>query len=206
VLCAHDLADAGFLALAISYRLAPPGQIDGQRLYNDDGRYPEQTADVQMAIRAARVDPRGNGQVGAVGGSAGATHTSVAAATGAAGDDRLDVGICLSGTYNFADFSGDIHGLVQHLCMNYVGSSDLTVLLNDSPISVVDSTISPLFLTNTQMDPQPLPQLLDMIAKLKAVGATNYDSSILPGSKHAFEYWSEVRAPAVKFLTNGFAH
>ena len=89
--------------------------------------------------------------------------------------------------------------------MNYVGSSDLTVLLNDSPISVVDSTISPLFLTNTQMDPQPLPQLLDMIAKLKEVGATNYDSSILPGSKHAFEYWSEVRAPAVKFLANGFA-
>ncbi len=205
VRCAHDLADAGFLALAISYRLAPPGQIEGQRRYNDDGRYPEQTADVQMAIRAARADPRANGLVGAVGGSAGATHTAVAAATGRVGNDRLDVGVCLSGTYNFADFTQDIHGLVEHLCTNYVGSFDPTVLLDDSPVSIVDRTVSPLFLANTEMDPQPLPQLLDMIATLKGLGVTNYDSSILPGNKHAFDYWEEVKGPAIKFLKKGFA-
>lgn len=30
VTCAQDLADAGYLALAISHRLAPPGSITGQ--------------------------------------------------------------------------------------------------------------------------------------------------------------------------------
>ena len=105
----------------------------------------------------------------------------------------------------WASAAPHVHGLVQHLCTNYVGSSDLTVLLDDSPVSVVDSTISPLFLVNTQMDPQPLPQLLDMIATLKGLGVTNFDSSILAGNKHAFDYWESVKDPAIKFLTKGFA-
>ncbi len=36
-----------------------------------DGRFPDQSDDVKLAVRTARADPRCNGQVGAVGGSAG---------------------------------------------------------------------------------------------------------------------------------------
>jgi acetyl esterase/lipase len=35
----QDLADAGYLALSITYRLAPTGSLPGQ---TSDGRYPQQ--------------------------------------------------------------------------------------------------------------------------------------------------------------------
>ncbi len=100
VTCAQDIADAGFIAFSISYRLAPPGSIPGQR---SSGQFPDQYDDVHLAVAAARADPRANGQVGAVGGSAGATHASWTSTTGVPGADRLDVAVCLSGAYDFAD-------------------------------------------------------------------------------------------------------
>src|SRR5207247_4929192 len=83
---AQDLAAAGYLALAIEYRLAPPGRLAGQV---SAGHYPDQTNDVKLAVGAARTDSRCNGKVGAVGGSAGASHTAYVAATGNAGADRI---------------------------------------------------------------------------------------------------------------------
>src|SRR2546429_1718673 len=72
----QDLVCAGFCVFDIEYRLAPPGEVEGQE--SDSGRYPEQTNDVATAIRAARNPARtsvafgrGNGKVGAVGGSGG---------------------------------------------------------------------------------------------------------------------------------------
>ena len=78
---AQELALSGFLGLAVEYRLAPPhvemdspthpvpGQNDVTPV--DDGHYPEQTDDVQLAIRTARADPRCDGRVYCLGGSAG---------------------------------------------------------------------------------------------------------------------------------------
>ena len=48
----QDLVCAGFCVFDIEYRLAPPGELQGQQ--SDSGRYPEQTDDVATAIRAAR--------------------------------------------------------------------------------------------------------------------------------------------------------
>ncbi|PYK38112.1 MAG: hypothetical protein DME60_11710, partial [Verrucomicrobia bacterium] len=96
----QDLRDAGYLALSIEYRLAPPGSIAGQ---TSDGRYPDQTNDCKVAVRAARADPRCNGKVGAVGASAGATHAAYLASDGTTGDDKVDVAVCLSGAYDFSD-------------------------------------------------------------------------------------------------------
>ncbi len=67
VICAQDLADAGYLALSIEYRLAPPGRLSGQI---SSGRFPDQPDDIKVAVRAARSDSRSTGQVGSVGGSA----------------------------------------------------------------------------------------------------------------------------------------
>src|SRR6476646_3157491 len=86
ITCAQDLANAGYLVFSIEYRLAPPGSLAGQV---SDGRFPDQTDDVKLAVRTARADPRCNGQVGAVGGSAGGSHTAFVAATGTPGDDRI---------------------------------------------------------------------------------------------------------------------
>ena len=71
----------------------------------DDGHYPEQTTDIQMAIRAARQDPRCNGLVYCVGGSAGASHSVYMAARGTPGDEMPDLIVCFSGPYDFADLS-----------------------------------------------------------------------------------------------------
>ena len=138
--CAQDLANAGFIAFAIDYRLAPPGSIPGQK---SSGRFPEQYDDVHLAVRAARNDARSNGQVGAVGGSSGGTHAAWVAATGTLGDDRLDVAVCLSGSYDFSDFSPDPN-LDEFIATvtNYVGvpSTDTAALRAASPAWVLDAT------------------------------------------------------------------
>ena len=67
---ADDLANAGYLALAITYRLDNK-KIPGQR---SSGTFPQQTDDCKMAILAARGDSRGNGRVGVLGASAGGSH------------------------------------------------------------------------------------------------------------------------------------
>src|SRR6476646_2090345 len=69
----EDLAAAGFVAFSTEYRLSPPhndmnAAVHGPMAQDsvfpvDDGHYPEQTTDVQMAIRAARIDPRCDGHV-----------------------------------------------------------------------------------------------------------------------------------------------
>ena len=51
VTCAQDLAAAGYIAFSIEYRLAPPGALPGQ---TSDGRFPDQSDDVKLAVRTAR--------------------------------------------------------------------------------------------------------------------------------------------------------
>ena len=106
------------------------------------GQFPEQYDDVHLAVQAARNDGRSNGQVGAVGGSSGGTHAAWAAATGTPGDDRLDVAVCLSGAYDFSDFSPDpdLEAFIA-VVTNYVGvpSTDTAALRAASPAWVLDA-------------------------------------------------------------------
>jgi acetyl esterase/lipase len=201
--CGQDLANAGFIAFAIDYRLAPPGSIPGQK---SSGRFPEQYDDVHLALQAARNDARGNGQVGAVGGSAGATHAAWTAATGTAGGDRLDIAVCLSGAYDFSDSTPD-PDLNEFIAVvtNYVGSTDTAALRAASPAWVLDATVAPLFLVDSVDDMIPAAQLDDMVAKLSATGVANYEARSIPGDLHSFAYWSQVKNDALAFLAAGFA-
>ncbi len=202
--CALDLANAGYIAYAIEYRLAPDGRLEGQ---TSSGRYPQQTDDVKMAIRAARADARCNGQVGAIGGSAGGTHAAYCALTGTKGDDRLDVGVSLSGAYDFADFSPDpnINAFTRDVT-NYIGvtETETSALLAASPVNFVDHQAAPLFLINSAQDPMPFSQLADMTTKLDSAG-TGYQQLTLPGFLHAFDYWSQVKDQVITFLDERFA-
>lgn len=204
--CAQDLANAGFIAFAIDHRLAPPGSIPGQ---TSSGRFPEQYDDVHLAVRAARNDGRSNGQVGAVGGSSGATHAAWTAATGTPRDDRLDVAVCLSGSYDFSDFSPDpnLEAFIA-VVTNYVGvpSTDTAALRAASPAWVLDTTVAPLFIVDSVDDEIPAAQLDDMVAQLNASGLTNYEARSLPGKLHSFANWSQVKNDALAFLRRGSHH
>lgn len=198
--CAQDLANAGYLAFSIEYRLAPPGTLTGQV---SDGRYPQQSDDVKMAVRAALADARCNGQVVAVGGSAGGYHAVYNAITATKGVDRVIAAVSLSGAYDFSDFRPNPNiQQYTHDVTNYMGvdSTDTTALRAASPADLVKADVPPLFLINSQEDPMPFPQLADMTTKLDSLGVNTYQSLTLPGDAHAFDYWSSVKTPVIAFL------
>jgi len=205
VTCSQDLATAGYIAFAVEYRLAPPGLLEGQKT---DGRFPQQEDDVKLAVRAARVDSRCTGQVGAVGGSAGGFHTAYLAATGTPGDDRIDVGVSLSGLYDASDFSPNRSlTYFTNTVLNYfnVPATDVAALRAGSPAWLADKTIAPLFFLNTLQDPMPYSQFSDLIIHLDALGVTNYQAVPRIGTAHAFTNWVFVKDQALAFLANGFA-
>jgi acetyl esterase/lipase len=200
--CAEDLAAAGMLALSIEYRLAPPGGLPGQK---SAGLFPDQAADVQLAIRTARSDSRCNGKVGAVGGSAGGHHAALAACTGTPGLDRADAAVALSGPLDLTDFSPNpgVENFTR-LILNFTGATgtgDTATLRAASPAWLVDKNTTPLFLVNTLEDSVPYSQLPDMISHLDAAGLTNYQALSLPGDRHSFAFWSDISEHAVEFLT-----
>lgn len=203
--CAQALADAGYIAFAIEYRLAPPGALSGQV---SDGRFPDQTDDVKLAVRTARADSRCNGRVGAIGGSSGGSHTAFVAGTGTKGYDRIDVGVCLSGMFDAADFSPSQY--VAHYTdnvTNYVGvpTTDTAALRAASPAWLADADTAPLFLINTVGDTMPYAQLTNMMLHLDALGLTNYQALTLAGIDHSFAIWPAVKDQALTFIANGFA-
>jgi len=205
VTCGQDLAAAGYLAFSIEYRLAPPGALPGQ---TSDGRFPDQSDDVKLAIRTARLDPRCNGQVGAVGGSAGGYQVAFNVATGTPGDDRLDFGVSLSGAYDLSDFSPNPHiPYYTFTVTNYVNaaSTDTAAMRAASPAWLADSTISPLFMINSLEDSMPYSQLGDMIAHLDALGVTNYQALSLSGGSHSWASWPAVKDQVLTFIANAFA-
>ncbi len=203
--CAQDLAEAGYITFSIEYRLAPPGFLPGQV---SDGHFPDQSDDVKLAVRTARADARCNGQVGAVGGSAGGCHAAFVGATGTVGDDRIDVGVSLSGAYDLSDFSPshNLQGFTDNV-INYVGvsTSNTSALRGASPAWLADGNTAPLFLVNSVGDSMPYSQLPDIIAHLDALGLINYRAVTVAGGGHAWENWALVKDQALTFLANGFA-
>ncbi|MGH8093824.1 MAG: DVUA0089 family protein [Chthoniobacterales bacterium] len=163
---------------------------------------------MKLAVLAARSDPRCNGQVGSVGGSAGGYETAFVAGTGTIGQDRTDVGVALSGAYDLSDFSPDPNlAAFTSIVTNYVGvdTSDVPALQAASPVHLVDAATTPLFLIHSSQDPMPFSQQGDMTASLDALGVTNYWALTIPGSQHAFEYWETVKDQAISFLASWFA-
>ena len=218
----QDLVCAGFCVFDIEYRLAPPGRVWGQG--RDLGHYPEQTDDVATAIRAARNPAptsvafgRVNGRVGAVGGSAGASHAAYCAAGPTLGGDQLDAAVLLSGAYDFHDPAS----LIDTRCAqfgadvrNYVGcspgpacDSDGGLLDLASPYRRFTSSSSPVFIIATNLDPMPPNQfmiLVNKVAQVRVPGCGQLLITESPGpdgcTGHSFELWPDVRDQAIVFL------
>lgn len=196
---AEDTAAAGFNAFHVEYRLASRrGSLPGQK---SEGRYPDQTNDLKIAVRAARKYPGGNGKVGAIGGSAGGAHALYLAATGTPGDDRLDAAVALSGAYDFNDTGSQTQRNFKNLVTNYAGSSDPTALQKASPITYVGADVAPLLVIASDQDAMPPQQYDDLIKKLEAVGAKDFQKQLRTNSRaHAFAYWPQVKTQCLTFL------
>ncbi len=195
---ARDAAEAGFNAFVPEYRLAPPGGLLGQK---SAGCYPDQTNDLKKAVRAARAYPGGNGEVGGIGGSAGASHNVYLAATGTKGDDRLDAAVALSGAYDLTDPDSLAERTFRQRVENYVNSARPEDLRKASPINYVDASVSPLYVIASDDEAMPPQQFPDLIRKLKEVGATNFKPLLQSKShQHSFSYWPQVRDRALAFL------
>jgi acetyl esterase/lipase len=219
----QDLVCAGFVVFDIQYRLAPPGEIMGQQ-ERDLGHYPEQTDDVATAIRAARNPAstsvafgRVNGKVGAVGGSAGASHAAYCAAAPTLGGDQLDAAVLLSVASDFHDPAS----LIDTRCAqfgsdvrNYVGCSpgpacDGNGGLLDlaSPYRRFTRLSSPVFIASSNLDPMPPNQFTILVNKVAAVGVPNCQHLLItetPGpdgcTGHSFELWPNVKTQAIAFF------
>ena len=195
---ARDAAAAGFNAFLPDYRLAAEGRLPGQKSL---GQYPDQTNDLKKAVQAARAYPGGNGKVGAIGGSSGASHVIYLAATGTKGDDRLDAAVGLSGAYDLVDLLSSPRGIIRRKVENYVGSASTEAVRKASPVTYVDATVSPLFIVASDDETMPPEQMPALISKLQKVGATNFKQLLRTNSqRHAFSNWPEVKAQALDFL------
>gem|GEM_PF-5520587 len=198
VRAARDAAAAGFNAFLVDYRLAGGEGLPGQK---SNGQYPEQTNDLKQAVRTARAYSGGNGKVGAIGGSAGASHVVYLAATGSTGDDRVDAGVGFSGAYDLEGLLSSPRGAIRRKIENYVGSSNPEAVRKASPLTYVDANVSPLFLVASDNETMPPDQLPALVRKLQAVGAKNFKQIFRTNShRHAFSNWPVVEDQVLDFL------
>lgn len=212
--CATDLASAGYYAFIVSYRLAPCEVIKKQPCHDvaASGRPPEQTDDIKAEVRAARADPRCNGKVAVVGGSAGGSHAAFVAldtvpSANWSASDRPDAAACLSGAYDLSDRTQEVgypagdDPLPQFidLVQNYTNTFDRTIQRSVSPVAKVtaptaDKPFRPIFFINTQYDPMPFHQIVDLQCALQTAGIDPglYKAETIPDSRlHAFQFWRE---------------
>ncbi|MBA3833716.1 MAG: alpha/beta hydrolase fold domain-containing protein, partial [Chthoniobacterales bacterium] len=194
--CAPDLTAAGYLVASIEYRLAPPGKLAGQKSL---GQYPDQTNDVHLAVAAARNDPRCNGMVGAVGGSAGGYHVAFASATGSKGTTRLDAAVALSPATQLDDPASLADQSFSNATSGYLG--DMALAKTASPNTYIDANTAPLFVVESDNENMPLPQFTAIKAALAPFGSANYETLLRANSTlHSFDNWPYIHNEAVAFL------
>ena len=214
----RDLQARGYLALAVTHRLAPCGLIENQPVHTDpaSGRPPQQTDDIKSLVRAARsLTSLCNGKVGIIGGSAGGSHAAFVALDKTASpantypnwcqngnDDRPQCAICLSGAYDLADRIGT-EGAGRQQYIRDVESYTNTVVPNDqrsvSPVAKVkptnQQTFMPMYLVNSDGDIMPPHQIEAMRNALCVVGIDEDDGlkllTIVNNSEHSWNLWDE---------------
>lgn len=189
---------------------------------SSSGRPPQQTDAVKTFIRAARADSHYDGFLAVVGGSAGGSHaafiafdvstTSVWPFWNSGGnDDRPDAIVCLSGAYDFTDRTaehyppvpGDPVPRFKDLVENYTGTcvqidpAGGPDQLKVCPVGVLQPfttgrPFKPMYFINSQYDPMPFHQIVDVQCALQRVGVSSsaYQVwTICNSEEHAFEYW-----------------
>ena len=195
----NQLAERGFVAFSINYRLAPAHP------------YPAAVQDVDAAVEWVRKHAKEYGvdanRIGALGGSAGGHLVGLLATDGKGSlktGHRVAAVVSWSGPMDFVSLAP--------AATTSAGSSISTFLgcLPDacpetyaaaSPVTHVDKTDSPTLIVNSTNELVPQSQADTMKAALDKAGVAN-QAIILPGRAHSRAYSNQVWDQTVTFLEN----
>jgi acetyl esterase/lipase len=191
---ANKLAEKGWVAVSINYRLDEPAM------------FPAEVDDAQAAVRWVRshaddygVDPSG---IAALGESAGGHLTAMLATLGRGRldrDARIRVGAAWSPPVDLAALArsrGDewatrVMGCGLAVCPDR--------LVQASPVTHVDGSDAPLFLVNSTDELVPLSQAQSMAERLRSA-KVDHRLDVLPGNRHALDYREDAWTATVTFL------
>jgi acetyl esterase/lipase len=194
-----QLAQSGFVAFSVNYRLAPAHP------------FPAAVDDVEAAVAWVRKHARGYGvdpkRIGALGGSAGGHLVGMLATDG---DGSLQAGHRVAAVVSWSG-PMDLVALGPGAATN-AGSSIRNFLgcLADacpdtyaaaSPVTHVDKTDSPMLIVNSSNELVPKAQADAMKAALDKAGVATQEI-ILPGTAHSRAYSDQVWDQTVTFLEN----
>jgi acetyl esterase/lipase len=195
----NQLAERGFVAFSINYRLAPAHP------------YPAAVEDVEAAVEWVRkhakaygVDPK---RIGALGGSAGAHLTGLLATVGKGSVEkghRIAAAVSWSGPMDFVSLApaaatpagGSFRtflGCLPDACPDTYAAA--------SPVTHVDKSDAPMLIVNSTNELVPQSQADAMKAALDKAGVAN-QAIILPGTAHSRAYSNQVWDQTVAFLEN----
>lgn len=196
-----ELAEAGYVAFSIDYRLAP------------EFIYPAQLEDARAAVAWARdsaqverfgIDPE---RIGVIGGSAGAI---LAGTLGVDGEGPTDAGSRVAAVVSLSGgmvFTSDEPALRQaradRVRVPYLGCDEVTleacpIAAEAEPIAHVDPTDPPFYLLTSEGESLPEESAELMAAELEAAGVPAIVRTA-PGAEHSTqvltpEIWDEILA------------
>ncbi len=190
---ANQLAERGFVAFSVNYRLAPAHP------------YPAAVDDVETAVEWVRKHAKEYGvdrkRVGALGGSAGAHLTGLLATVG---KGPLEKGHRIAAAVSWSG-PMDLDSLAAVSTIQaFVGcppEACRSAYVEASPVAHVDKTDAPMLIVNSTMELVPKAQADAMKAALDTAGVANQEI-ILPGTAHSRAYSNQVWDQTVKFLEN----
>ena len=198
-----QLAEAGFVAVSVNYRLAP------------EFRYPAAVEDLQAAVRWLRkkkqvraygIDPD---RIGALGGSAGG---HLVAMIGALGDGRTDRGSRIGAVVSWSG-PMDLTGVATQVDAG-AASDDAAIptflgcepgncpaarAADASPFTHVDETDPPMLLVNSEAEILPLVLVQPMVDALESAGV-DHELVVLPGDRHSRQYSADVVDDTIAFF------
>jgi acetyl esterase len=195
----NQLAERGFVAFSVNYRLAPAHS------------YPAAVDDVEAAVEWVRkhakeygVDPE---RIGALGGSAGAHLTGLLATVGKGSLEkghRIAAAVSWSGPMDFVSLAPAATAAPDGSIPTFLGCTPDAcpdTYAEASPITHVDKTDAPMLLVNSTMELVPQSQTDAMKAALDEAGVAN-EAIILPGRAHSRAYSNRIWDQTVAFLEN----
>lgn len=195
----NQLAERGFVAFSINYRLAPAHT------------YPAAVDDVEAAVEWVRKHAKAYGvdrkRIGALGGSAGAHLTGLLATVGEGSlskGHRIAAAVSWSGPMDFVALAPVASTGAGGSIGTFVGCPPAAcpdTYAQASPITHVDKTDSPMLIVNSTTELVPQTQADAMKAALDEAGVAN-EEIILPGTAHSRAYANQVWDQTVTFLEN----
>jgi len=195
----NQLAERGFVAFSVNYRLAPAHP------------YPAAVEDVEAAVEWVRkhakaygVDPK---RIGALGGSAGGHLVGLLATDGKGSlkaGHRVAAVVSWSGPMDLvslAPAAGTNAGSSMRGFLGCLPDACPDTYAAASPVTHVDKTDAPMLIVNSTNEVVPQSQADTMKAALDQAGVAN-QAIILPGSAHSRAYSNQVWDQTVAFLEN----